>query len=117
MRVCILTQDEAVSALVREGVKGATAVDILSNGDQLIESILLPGVERPRFVFIDLIGTTDGVRALDFIKSSPTLGRIRIVAIAHLGDSENLADAVLHFPFSADDVAELVTRLSQQGRW
>ena len=117
MRVCILTQDEEISALVRKGIPHAT-VEAFPTGERLIEGIIAPGIERPRFVFIDLTSALDGMRALSFIKGSPSIGRIQLITIAQTGEYEDSTrDGALHLPFTEAEVAELVVRMSQRPRW
>ena len=115
MRVCVVTRDEAVEALVREGIKDAE-VDVFPDSNQFIDCITLPP-EIPRFVFIDITTIADGVRATDFIKSSPSIAGIIVVAIAHAGQAEQIGwqpDAVLFYPFTSAEVNALVTRMRLQ---
>src|SRR5688572_32952160 len=116
MRVCVITQDEAVGALVREGMRAAE-VNILGS-DEFIKCILAP--DRPGLIFIDLTSTDDGLRAAQFIKSSSEIRSIPVIVIAHMGQPDpeialSQPDGVLHFPFSADEVAALAKRMTQQG--
>ena len=117
--MCVLTQDEEISALLRQGIPHAT-VEAFPTGERLIESITAPGIERPRFVFIDLTSAPDGIRALNFIKGS--IRRIPLITIRHLGDRDQTmegeqGDGALHFPFNPGQVAEFVIRMSQRPRW
>ena len=118
MRVCVVTQDGAVAALLREGIKEAK-IEILSSGADIIDCLIKPNQEPP-LVFIDITTTADGLRALDFIKSSSVIGQIPIILIAHTGQAEHVgaqADAVLFFPFTPAEVETLANRLKQHRRW
>ena len=109
-----------MSALVRQGIPHAT-VEAFPTGERLIEGIISLSKGMPRFIFIDFTSTTDGLRALNFIKGSSSIRRIPLITIRHLGDRDQTmegaqGDGALHFPFAAGEVAELVIRMSQRPR-
>jgi len=98
-----------MSALVRQGIPHAT-VEAFPTGERLIESVTALGIERPRFVFIDFTSAPDGIRALNFIKSSSSLGRIQLITISQTGEhEESPGDGALHLPFTAEEVPHHVT--------
>jgi len=112
MRVCVITQDEAVAALVREGTRAAEA-KIFKSSDEFIKCVLAP--DRPGLIFIDLTSIKDGLRAVQFIKSSSEIRSIPVIVIVPMGQPDpeiaiSQPDGVLVFPFSADEVAALATR-------
>ena len=120
-RVCAVTRDQAIAELVRDGVKDGT-VEILAAGADLIQDLTAITRELPRLIFVDVTSIIDGFRAIQFVKSSSIVRRVPIVAIVRLGqpdveDECAVADRVLCFPFAADEVAELVIRMTQHGRW
>src|SRR5688572_4352423 len=91
MRICALTQNEAVSTPVRDGTR-ATAFEVFPSGEQLIARLTDPNRENPRFIFIDITSCTDGLRALQFIKSSSVISKLTVIMIARLDQATQLLE-------------------------
>jgi len=113
MLVYIVTQDDSVSQQVREGTDAL--VQTFRTGAELIARTF--GHEKPDLIFIDLISTPDGLRALQFVKGSG-MRHIPVVAIANLGQQDFVSDSrpddILYFPFLIEEVESMTANLTER---